>query len=149
MGESANKAGPEYINGNGMGANGTTADLLVTSNRLDQLGQMIPPPEISEVWVFPPLADVDESEEFFLLTRMNGGNSRRVYSARVLPENGSPAKQIVVEHGTVPADRVQRLVGRLQRRTGQTGQPRHVVIDGLLQRWEEFLDQIRDEAPRD
>jgi hypothetical protein len=147
MGESARAAGGAYINGNGAQANGTAADEVPVASRLDALGQVVPPPEIAELWVFPPLAEIDDSEEFFLFTRFFQGESRRVYSARVLPANGSPAKQIVVEHGTVPANRVSRLVGRLQRRIGQTGEPRHVVIDGRLQRWEELLEKVREEAP--
>ena len=149
MGESAREAGGAYINGNGAAANGKAVAEVPVASRLNALGHSVPPPEISELWVFPPLAEIDDSEEFFLFTRFFQGESRRVYSARVLPANGSPTKQVIVEHGTVPADRVSRLVGRLQRRVGQTGEPRHVVIDGWLQRWEELLEKVREEAPLD
>ena len=63
---------------------------------------------------------------------------------RLLPANGAPARQVVVEHGTVPADRVQRLVGRLQNRVGQSKAPRHVVIDGETGRWEALVAEARD-----
>ena len=149
MGESARVAGGAYIIGNGARTNGTAADEAPVASRLNELSQIVSPLEISELWVFPPLAEMNDSEEFFLFTRFFEGEIRRVYSARVIPENGSPTQQIVTEHGTVPADRVSRLVGRLQRRAGQMGEPRHVVIDGRLQRWEKLLERVREEAPLD
>lgn len=109
--------------------------------RLRALGRVVPPPEIAEIWVFPPLAEVDASAEFFLFTRFQDGERRALYSARLLPENGTPARQVVVEHGSVPADRVPRLVGRLQRRLGEDRQPRHAVIDGEEGRWEALLGE--------
>jgi hypothetical protein len=112
---------------------------LPLASRLSELSRLVPPPEIAEIWVFPPLAEVQESGEFFLFTRYLDDESRRLYSSRLLPTNGTPARQIVVEHGTVPADRVPRLVGRLQHRVGQPDTPRHVVIDGETGRWEELL----------
>jgi hypothetical protein len=62
MGESARAAGGAYINGNGAQANGTAADEVPVASRLDALGQVVPPPEIAELWVFPPLAEIDDSE---------------------------------------------------------------------------------------
>lgn len=128
-------------------SNGRMADdtgQLPFASRLSELSRMVPPPEIAELWVFPPLADVQASGEFFLFTRYLDDDSRRVYSSRLLPANGAPARQVVVEHGTVPADRVQRLVGRLQHRVGQSKAPRHVVIDGETGRWEALVAEARD-----
>jgi FAD/FMN-containing dehydrogenase len=110
--------------------------------RLQLLGSVVPPLEIAELWVFPPLPEVDASAEFFLFTRIQEGNRRALYSARLLPENGSPARQVVEEHGSVPADRLPRLVGRLQRRLGEHHCPLHVVIDGQAGRWQELLDEL-------
>jgi hypothetical protein len=107
-------------------SNGGMADAagqLPLASRLSELSRLVPPPEIAELWVFPPLADVQDSGEFFLFTRYLDDDSRRVYSSRLLPANGASARQVVVEHGTVPADRVQRLVGRLQNRVGQSDAP--------------------------
>lgn len=107
--------------------------------RLQALARVVPPPEIAELWVFPPLPEIDASAEFFLFTRFREGGRRSLYSARLLPENGSPARQVVVEHGSVPADRVPGLVSRLQRRLGEERQPLHLVVDGRVGRWEEFV----------
>jgi hypothetical protein len=130
---------------NGMPRNGGMAEdgQLSLASRLSELGRLVPPPEIAELWMFPPLADLQESGEFFLFTRYLDDDSRRVYSSRLLPANGSPARQVVVEHGTVPADRVQRLVGRLQHRVGQPDSPRHVVIDGESGRWDDLLAEAQ------
>lgn len=127
-------------------SNGVTGDQgqLPLASRLSELSRLVPPPEIAELWVFPPLADVQDSGEFFLFTRYLDDESRRVYSSRLLPANGTPAQQVVVEHGTVPAERVPRLVGRLQHRVGQLDSPRHVVIDGEAGRWEALLAEAHD-----
>lgn len=149
MGERAGAAVGTRTNGNGALRNGALARETPVVSRLSKLTEVVPPPEICELWVFPPLRDLDDSEEFFLFTRFFEGETRRIYSARMLPANGRPAKQVVVEHGTVPADRVPGLVGRLQRRTGQEAEARHVLIDGRVQRWEQLLAELRDEATRD
>lgn len=114
------------------------ADRSVTG-RLDALASAVPPLEIAEIWVFPPLAELESSAEFFLFTRFLEGERRLLCSARLQREDGSPARQVVVEHGSVPANRVPRLVERLQRRLGGEGGPVHVLIDGREARWREFL----------
>ena len=93
--------------------------------------------------MFPPLSGVESSAEFFLFTRFLDGGSRGLYSARMVPANGAPSHQVIVEHGRVPAERVPRLIGQLQRRLGQGAPPRHVVIDGEQQRWEDLLNDAR------
>lgn len=118
----------------------------VVAHRLSALGSVVPPPEIHELWVFPPLEDVEPSAEFLLFTRFLDGERRGLYSARMLPANGSPAKQVVVEHGSVPADRVPRMVGQLQRRLGRIHEPRHVLVDGELEVWEALIGDEAYEA---
>lgn len=105
------------------------------AHRLEALARTVSPLEIAELWVFPPLAELESSAEFFLFTRFHGEERRTLYSARLQRDNGSDAKQVVVEHGSVPADRVPRLVQRLQRRLGDGGQPLHAVIEGSATRW--------------
>ena len=122
----------------GMGANGS-----VIETRLNGISEAVPYPEIAELWLFPPLTDVEESSEFFLFTRFLDGDARALYSARLVPANGAPAYQVIVEHGRVPAGRVPRLIGQLQRRLGRSAPPRHVVIDGEHQRWEDLLNEAR------
>lgn len=110
------------------------------ASRLDALASAVPPPEIAELWVFPPLAELESSAEFFLFTRFLEGHRRALCSARLQREEGASARQVVVEHGSVPADRVPRLVQRLQRRVGDEGQPVHRVIEGCEARWRELLE---------
>ncbi len=86
---------------------------------------------------------MEDSAEFFLFTRFLEGGSRGLYSARLVPANGAPAHQVIVEHGRVPAERVPKLIGQLQRRLGQGAPPRHVVIDGERGRWENLLNDAR------
>lgn len=122
----------------GMGANGSGIE-----HRLCGISETVPHLEIAELWLFPPLSDVEDSFEFFLFTRFLDGDARALYSARMVPANGAPAHQVIVEHGHVPAGRVPRLVGQLQRRLGGGVPPRHVVIDGEQQRWESLLNEAR------
>ena len=99
--------------------NGITVDPGSRAARLGDLGRRIPPPRIADVWLFPPLPQVEESSEFFLFTSIIEDGGRALYSARMAPANGTPAHQVVVEHGRVPANRVPGLVAGLQRRLGQ------------------------------
>ena len=108
--------------------------------RLQALAGEIPPFEIAELWVFPPLADAESSAEFFLLTRYLEGERRALYSARWRRANGTPAHQVLVEHGSAPAHRIPRLVERLQRRLGAGDQPRHVAVRGRETRWRELVE---------
>jgi hypothetical protein len=126
------------LKADGMGANGS-----IIETRLNAISEAVPHFEIAELWLFPPLADVDKSAEFFLFTRFLDGDSRALYSARMVPANGAPSHQVIVEHGRVPAARVPRLIGQLQRRLGRSAPPRHVVIDRDHQRWEDLLNEAR------
>lgn len=54
-------------------------------HRLLELEGVIPPTEIGELWVFPPLEEPEGSREFVLFTRFGDNGSRRLYSARVPP----------------------------------------------------------------
>lgn len=53
--------------------------------RLLELEGTIPPTEIGELWVFPPLEEPEGSREFVLFTRFGDNGTRRLYSARVPP----------------------------------------------------------------
>ncbi len=46
--------------------------------RLEELGRHVSPSEISEIWVFPPLPELDETQEFVLLTRRQSTGLDRV-----------------------------------------------------------------------
>lgn len=136
--------------------------------RLRAVGSAVSPGEIGDLWIFPPLADVEESAEFLLFTRHRDGDRRCVYSARVRrggngsgpgadagdgPQdrdgrgrptgNGAPGGrpgQEITHHGTVPSDRVGRLVRRFRRRLGaEDREPVHVTIDGREERWTGLL----------
>lgn len=148
--------------------------------RLQEVERAVDPGEIAELWVFPPLPEVESSAEFVLFTRFAAGEHRRLYSARMPPaaeanggfpaENGAspPAAsgsgaargngsgsagasspgapetagalvQEIVEHGSVPADRMPRLIERFLRRLGEDEEPVHLVIDGRQERWQDLL----------
>lgn len=139
------------------------------AQRLRELQEVVAPEEIAELWVFPPLPEVEASSEFLLFTRFDEGEARRLYSARVPPApngngagKGSPAggpsgvpagtsengagphpredgSQEVVEHGSVPASRVPRLVQGFLRRLDEDEEPLHLVIDGSPGRWSELV----------
>lgn len=109
--------------------------------RLEHLGTRVPPPLIGDVWLFPPLPEVESSSEFLLFTRILDDGARTLYSARIELANGSPAHQVVVEHGRAPADRVINVVSGMQRRLGQPAPARHVPIEGDHERWQALLDQ--------
>ena len=63
-----------------MDANVATTDLRIEPshvdsqnslpNRLGHLAERVPPPMIADVWLFPPLPDVERSSEFLLFTRI-------------------------------------------------------------------------------
>lgn len=107
--------------------------------RLQALARAVSPLEIAELWVFPPLSAMENSAEFFLFTRLLEGEQRGLYSARLHAENGSGERQVVVEHGSVPADRVPKLVKSLQRRLGGAFEPFHAVINGSEVRWDDMF----------
>jgi len=123
--------------------NGQAAGSAALANRLDEVERQVPIPQIADVWLFPPLPDVVDSSEFLLFTQVLEGNVRALYSARMVPANGSPAHQVIVEHGSAPADRVPGLVSGLQRRLGQSLPARHVQIAGEPERWRRFVDEAR------
>lgn len=128
-------------------------------SRLAALRRAVPPSEIGELWVFPPLDEPEGTREFFLFTRMAEEGARRLYTARVPPgsENGHAGTaasgngegagngahgleaQEVTEHGRVPAGRIPGLVERFRRRLEEEREPIHVHIDGSEVRWERFL----------
>jgi len=114
------------------------------SARLGHVGQQVPPLSIADVWLFPPLPEIQHSAEFVLFTRMLEDGCRALYSARLVPANGKPAHQIVLEHGRAPADRVIKLVTGLQRRLGQPAPVKHVSIGGDQDRWQALIDGTRE-----
>lgn len=126
--------------GNGRGSgNGTTSISAQLAERLRHLGEAIPPSEIAELWIFPPMVELENSSEFFIFTRFFNGKGRRVYSAGLSGiAEGEPIAvddQEILEHGSVPHDRIPRLVERFQRRLGENREPRHLIIEGCEERW--------------
>lgn len=126
--------------GNGRGSgDGTTSISPQLAERLRHLGEAVPPSEIAEVWIFPPMLELEGSTEFFIFTRYFNGAGRRVYSAGLNAAADMDAipvgDQEILEHGSVPHDRVPRLVERFQRRLGENREPHHIVIEGRADRW--------------
>lgn len=137
------------------------------ARRLRGLARAVSPEEMGEIWIFPPLSEVEDSAEFLLFTRRLGDERRLVYSARlglraanggpeaaagngtpgprsngsVVRGNGDPRGQEIREHGSVPSGRVHRIVDRFRRRLEDDGEPLHVVIDGRRDRWADLLGE--------
>lgn len=112
------------------------------ATRLNEVERRVPVPRIADVWLFPPLPDVVSSSDFVLFTTMLEDETRALFSARMVPENGSPAHQIIIEHGTAPAELMPKLVSNLQDRLGQVAPARHVSIEGELERWRELVEDL-------
>ena len=143
-------------NGNGSGngrgtGSGTTGISMHLAERLRHLGEAVPPSEIAELWIFPPMVELENSSEFFIFTRFFNGEGRRVYSAGlngIADADPVPAgDQEILEHGSVPHDRVPGLVERFQRRLGENREPRHLVIEGCEERWATLFPQDEDTDP--
>lgn len=142
------------VNGSGNGretGNGTTSISAELAGRLRHLGEAVPPSEIAELWIFPPMVELENSSEFFIFTRFYNGKGRRVYSAGltgIADEEPLPvADQEILEHGSVPHDRVPRIVERFQRRLGENREPHHVVIEGSEERWTTLFPESDTEEP--
>lgn len=119
-------------NGNGM--NGTQESEAIptdTIERLRRLAGSIPPEELSEVWIFPPLDDVEGSDEFHLFTRRVSEGVFRVCAA----EFADSGVARVTVYGAVPEARVPGLVAGFRRRLGERHDPLHLPIFGSRERW--------------
>lgn len=116
-------------------------------HRLETLRGEVPPSELGDIWVFPPLDEPEGTREFLLFTRLTGMGPRRLYTARVPRENGANGngrpgpEQVVDEHGRVPAGRVPRLVTRFLDRLGENQEPLHLPVNGSEDRWQEILGE--------
>lgn len=53
------------------------------ARRLRDLESAVSPNEIADLWIFPPLADMETSREFLLFTRYLEHDRRRLYTARI------------------------------------------------------------------
>lgn len=136
------------------------------AGRLRDVEARVEPEQIVDVWIFPPLRDLDASSEFVVLSRSVPDGRRRLYTAGLrrpapggapreegvgeggagdgerepldAPGSAAPIHE-VTEHGVVPAERVPRLLERFRRRIGEEHEPRHVAIEGSRERWEALV----------
>lgn len=150
---------------NGNTENGSTETISeLTAARLRRLAGRIPPDELSEVWVFPPLEDIEGSDEFHLFTRRMSEGVYRVCAAEFPGDsgkegaaaaaaggaangaaNGSASATVVdgkrageprvTVYGAVPESRVPRLVAGFRDRLGDGREPLYLPIFGSLERW--------------
>jgi len=121
------------MNGNGAGSSEIRTEVISdeTAGRLRYLAGRIPPEELSEVWVFPPLDDVEGSDEFHLFTRRMSEGVYRVCAAEFAGE----AQARVSVYGAVPESRVQRVVDGFRDRLGESREPLYLPIFGSVARW--------------
>jgi hypothetical protein len=140
------------------------------ARRLLEVARRIAPGEIGELWIFPPLPEVEASAEFLVLTRYVADGRLRLYTARrpgpPRPERelsavgeerprketaatpaAPPLDEEVRAHGVVPADRVPRLLERFQRRVGTEHDPVHVRVEGSEARWRALVGAAEAEEP--
>lgn len=134
---------------NGRTENGSAETISeLTAARLRRLAGRIPPDELSEVWVFPPLEDIEGSDEFHLFTRRMSEGVYRVCAAEFPGDGGKdgaangPAvngeqagEPRVTVYGAVPESRVPRLVAGFRDRLGDGREPLYLPIYGSLERW--------------
>ena len=136
--------------------------------RLRALEHSVSPAEISDLWVFPPLPDLEDSGDFVLFTRVLPDEMRRIcrveFADAVVPNangqqvngrngdgvagdgqangngNGSGASVVrITEYGRVPSKRVQRVVDGFRRRLGDDREPLHIRVDGCADSWIRML----------
>ena len=155
---------------NGRAENGSTETISeLTAARLRRLAGRIPPDELSEVWVFPPLEDIEGSDEFHLFTRRMSEGVYRVCAAEFPGDggkddaavsangagNGSRATTVdgkkageprVTVYGAVPESRVPRLVAGFRDRLGDGREPLYLPIYGSLERWRLAVGVDADDA---
>ena len=132
------------------------------ATRLRDLGQRIAPAEISDIWVFPPLAHLEGSTEFLLFTRFLPDEMRHLCGAEFTAGkgNGSANGQVtngngngngngsgnghstpvdrvrrITEYGAVPSHRVSRVVAGFRERLGDHREPFHFEIGGSADSW--------------
>jgi hypothetical protein len=134
---------------------------LPVARRLLEVARRVDPGEIGELWIFPPLPEVEASAEFLVFTRYASDGRLRLYTARDAgparpasggeprsgprePATGTAEPETAVgeevrAHGAVPADRVPRLLERFQRRVGVDHDPVHVRLEGSQVRWRSLV----------
>ena len=130
------------------------------ATRLRDLGQRIAPAEISDIWVFPPLAHLEGSMEFLLFTRFlpdemrhlcgaefaaGRGNGNGNGNGQVANGNGNgngnghstPVDRVrrITEYGAVPSHRVSRVVAGFRERLGDHREPFHFEVGGSADSW--------------
>lgn len=144
---------------NGRTENGSTETISeLTAARLRRLAGRIPPDELSEVWVFPPLEDIEGSDEFHLFTRRmsegvyrvcaaefpgdggkddaaGGANGSATGSSATTVDGKKAGEPRVTVYGAVPESRVPRLVAGFRDRLGDGREPLYLPIYGSLERW--------------
>ena len=143
-------------NGNGVGGSDDETRREVAT-RLRDLGQRIAPAEISDIWVFPPLPNLEGSTEFLLFTRFLPDEMRHLCGAEFTAGHGNGSGQAangngngngtggpapaddrvrrITEYGAMPSHRVSRVVAGFRERLGDHSEPLHFEIGGCADSW--------------
>lgn len=109
----------------------------------------IAPERIAQVWLFPPRrAAAKESGLAVLVVHDDADDARRtIWTLRYEVESGKGAKTARIdtleEQGTVPPDRVGRIVdGVVRRLEGEGGAPDIRELDGDADAWARLLEEL-------
>lgn len=98
----------------------------------------LPPERVDRLWLFAPRRS-GARESGFAVLALYGADARHreVYTLRYeipAPQDGERRDALHAE-GSVPGERVARIIAGVTRRTGELQDPREVCIGGELERW--------------
>lgn len=109
-----------------------------------------PPERLAQVWLFPPrrVAAKESGLAVLVVTADDAADERRtIWTLRYEAEAGKGGKvartDALEEQGTVPADRVDRIVdGVVRRLDGEGGPPDVRELEGDEEAWRALLEEL-------
>ena len=121
---------------------------------LAAVADRFPPERLAQVWIFPPrrLAAKESGLAVLVVTADDVADERRtIWTLRYEAEAGKGGRvartDALEEQGTVPPDRVDRIVeGVVRRLDGEGGAPDVRELEGDAEAWRALLDELG--APR-
>jgi hypothetical protein len=109
-----------------------------------ELAEVVPPPEIDRIWLFPPVRMDEREWGTAVVSRRGEGDRRRIYTASyILVARGRDRGQgrvVVEEVGDGPESVVREIIAGVQARAGETEPPFAIAP-------EEWYPTDHDEPP--